>query len=66
LSGRGESIKYKNKKFKQFPNILSEFTYEHALKLYNEIKDFLYRYYNQIDKDLNNHWIASYFDLKNI
>jgi hypothetical protein len=64
LSGIGESINYK--KLKHFPNILSEFTYEHAQELYNEIKDFLYRYYNRIDKELNNHWIAGYFHLKDI
>ena len=64
LSGKGEPIKYK--KLKNFPNILSEFTYEHAQELYNEIKDFLDKYYNLIDKDLNSHWIARYFHLKNI
>ena len=64
LSGKGEPIKYK--KLKNFPNILSEFTYEHPHKLYNEIKEFLMKYYSLLDKDLNNHWIASYFHLKNI
>jgi hypothetical protein len=64
LSGKGEPIKYK--KFKHFPNILSEFTYKHAQELYNGIKEFLMKYYSLIDKDLNGHWIASYFHLKNI
>ena len=66
LSGKGEPIKYKNKKFEHFPNILSEFTFEHAQELYNEIKEFLMKYYSLIDKDLNSHWITSYFHLKNI
>ncbi|MBU4232522.1 MAG: hypothetical protein L6277_00460 [Desulfobacterales bacterium] len=64
LTEKGEPIHYN--KFVHFPNILQNFSKEHARELYNEIKEFLMKYYSLIDKDLNSHWIASYFHLKNI
>lgn len=64
LTEKAELINYN--KFVHFPNILQNFSKEHACELYIEIKDFLGKYFSLLTKCLPDLICWQYFQLKDI